>query len=140
MASEIRTFRDLEVWQRAIDLSLVAYKVSEKLPNAERFGLTSQIRRASTSVSANVAEGHELRGKSFLRHVKIALGSVAELESHIELAVRLGFLSSCEVDVLVREASRVGKMLNGLRRSLRRRLIGQVAGPAILIVLFAAIV
>ena len=140
MASEIRTFRDLLVWQRAIDLSVVAYRVSEKLPATERFGLTSQIRRASTSVSANIAEGHELRGKSYLRHVRIALGSLAELESHIELAVRLGFLSRGEVDALTCEASRVGQMLNGLRRSLKRRLIGQVAGPAILIVLYALIV
>jgi hypothetical protein len=118
MASQIRTFRDLEVWQRAIDLSLVAYTVSEKLPTSERFGLTSQIRRASTSVSANIAEGHELRGKSYLRHVRSrSIGRRTRISSAHDQA---GFLRA---DVLANaESARVGRMLNGLW-SLGRRLI-----------------
>ena len=73
----IQSFRDLDVWQKGIDLAVSVYKISEKLPRAEMFGLTSQLRRAAVSIPSNLAEGKAVGGQSYPHHVKIALGSEA---------------------------------------------------------------
>jgi four helix bundle protein len=124
---EIRSYRDLGVWQRGVDLTLIAYALAQRLPSSERYELSAQIRRAATSIPANVAEGHARRGKAYLHHVRIALGSLAELETHVEVARRLGFLSDADVASLLKETTPLGKMLHGLRRSLVRRLLSKVA-------------
>ena len=113
-------FRDLEVWQLSMKLVEGCYRITAALPEHERYGLVSQTRRAAVSIPSNVAEGHNRRlPKPYRNHVNIALGSQAELETLLELTVRLGFLpaeSLTEVNDLVR---RVGQMLNGLQRSLK---------------------
>lgn len=96
------------------------YAVSECLPRSERYGLLSQIRRASVSIPSNIAEGKSIGGQGYRRHVKIALGSEAELQTQVELAKRLKMIDPKEADELLRETSRVGRMLTALLSSLPR--------------------
>lgn len=86
---EITTYRDLKVWQQAIDLAELVYKVSSDFPKSELYGLTSQLRRAVVSIAANVAEGHgrETTG-AFIQFLRVAQGSVKEVETHVILAQR----------------------------------------------------
>jgi four helix bundle protein len=114
----IQTFRDLQVWQKSMDLAVRIYKASEKLPKSEMFGLTSQVRRAVVSIPANIAEGKAIGGQSYPRHVKIALGSEAELQTHIDLARRLDMLDAQEASQLIEQISVVGRMLTKLLNSL----------------------
>ena len=94
------------------------YKDSERFPRTETYGLTSQMRRAAVSIPSNVAEGKAIGGRSYPRHLKIAIGSESELETQIELAKRLRFIEATEADRLMSQTSEVGRMLAGLLRSL----------------------
>jgi len=114
----IQSFRDLQVWQKSMDLAVRVYKASEKFPSSETFGLTSQVRRASVSIPSNVAEGKAVGGQRYRRHVKIALGSDAELQTQIELATRLGMLNDADAEELLQHAAEIGRMLAGLFRAL----------------------
>jgi four helix bundle protein len=116
--SMIQTFRDLTVWQKAMALAERVYSATETLPRSEIYGLTSQIRRAVVSIPSNVAEGKAIGGRSYPRHLKIALGSKSELETQIELSRRLKMLSEREADALLKEVSDVGRMLATLLKSL----------------------
>ena len=120
MAKSIRTFRDLEVWQAGMDLSVAVYS-QLKLPAEERFGLTAQIRRAAVSIPSNIAEGHAFRTKprAFRRHVRIALGSFAELETQVELLSRLQMADDRVLKELGKKLTRTGQLLHGLLRALR---------------------
>ena len=84
----IQSFRQLEVWQVSMELATAVYAVSEMLPSAERFGLTSQLRRAAASIPANLAEGHGRTTRAYAYHVGVAGGSQAELDTLLELAMR----------------------------------------------------
>lgn len=123
MAGAIRSFRDLDVWQSGMDLVLLAYDVSDYLPDAERYGLRAQMRRAAVSIPSNVAEGHAFRTrpKAYTRHVRIALGSLAELETHIEIALRLKFLTAVNLKQTKATVERTGQLLHGLLRALTLR-------------------
>jgi four helix bundle protein len=114
----IQSFRDLTVWQKAMDLAVRIYGTTETFPRSEMFGLVSQLRRAATSIPSNIAEGKAVGGLSFPRHLRIAHGSEAELQTQIELARRLNFLGDADAKALLSEASEVGRMLVGLERSL----------------------
>ena len=116
----IESFRDLVVWQKALALAEHVYLASEKLPKSEAFGLTAQMRRAVVSIPSNIAEGKAISGRAYLKHLRIALGSEAELQTQIELAVRLRMLSQTDAANLLNEASEVGRMLIGLLKSLSR--------------------
>src|SRR6187401_1939458 len=120
----VGTFRDLLVWQKGVELVVRVYSISETFPRSEALGLTSQIRRAAVSIPSNIAEGKAVGGGAYKRHIRIALGSEAELQTQIELAVRLKFLPRIEADRLLSETSEVGRMLSSLRKSLMLR------GPA----------
>ena len=113
-------YRDLIAWREAMSLVEVVYRETQNLPRDETFGLRAQIRRAAVSVPSNLAEGSGRNSSGELRQfVGIASGSLAELETQLELAVRLGFL---EADTAaIRQADRVGKLVNALRGSLTRR-------------------
>ncbi|HEY0007805.1 MAG TPA: four helix bundle protein, partial [Tepidisphaeraceae bacterium] len=89
MEQPIRDFRDLVVWQKAIALAKAVYVLTRSFPADERFGLTNQVRRASVSVSSNIAEGHARSGREFRPFLSIARGSAAEVESQLLLAVEL---------------------------------------------------
>src|SRR5687767_4368955 len=89
--------RDLETWQQSMTLVEECYRVTTSFPNSELYGLTSQLRRAACSIPSNVAEGHCRRStKVYANHVSITLGSHGELETCLEIALRLGFLSEPE--------------------------------------------
>jgi len=117
----LKTYRDLVVWQKAVELVVVVYRLGKRLPSAERFGLVSQMQRASVSVPANIAEGHwRTHRGDYLRHLSIARGSLAELETHLTIAVRLDYLDRDEVMEAWDYCQEVGKMLNKLIRSLEK--------------------
>lgn len=115
----IRSYRDLRVWQDAMNLAERCYKVSRRLPEEEKYGLTQQLRRASVSIPSNIAEGHARRTTQiYVHHLSISLGSQAELETLLELIRRLGYLSGSDLDQVDAMAASVGRQLNGLIRSL----------------------
>ncbi len=115
----IPTFRDLIVWQRAMVLAENVYKLTASFPTEERFGLTAQLRRTVVSIPSNIAEGKgRQKTGPYVNHLKIALGSEAELQTQLELAYRLGFTERKRVAPLLDAASEVGRMLNGLVASL----------------------
>ena len=118
----ITGYRDLDVWRLSMDLVEGSYRVTEKFPRAEEFGLRAQIRRAAVSVPSNIAEG---QGRSstgeYVHHLSIAHGSLMELETQIQIAGRLGFIGKSDVDSLLHSSAEVGRMLNALGRSLRAR-------------------
>jgi four helix bundle protein len=122
MATLIHSFRDLVVWQKGMVLVNEIYRLSKKFPKDELFGLTSQIRRAAVSIPSNVAEG---RGKSskgefqqFLHH---SMGSLAEVETQVIIAQNLGYLNPAETEPVMEIIAEVGRLLNGLLTSLKKK-------------------
>jgi four helix bundle protein len=119
--ARINSFRELEVWNLSMAQTTTVYRLTKRFPRSEQFGLTSQMRRSAVSVPANIAEGHNRRSRrAYLNHVGIALGSLAELDTLVELAVRLNFGDPSESADLKVTIARVGQMLHGLARSLDR--------------------
>ena len=121
----VKSHRDLVVWQRGMDLAESCYRLAATLPREELYGLTSQIRRACVSIPSNIAEGHNNGSTAvFLRHLAVALGSQAELETQLELAVRLGLTTKEEAGPVLESVEEVGRLLHGLVRSLGARAAG----------------
>jgi len=117
---EIRSYRDLKVWERAILLSQSCYELTAKFPVSERYGMTTQIRRAATSVPANIAKGHGRQSTgSFVQFLENASGSINEVETLLMLAQRVRLTSPERVNPLLSDCDEIGKMLRGLVRSLR---------------------
>jgi len=114
-------YRDLQVWGKAMPLVEQVYQLTSEFPDAERYGLTSQIQRAAVSIPSNIAEGHGCGGGAYSRHINIARGSLAELETQLELAVRLKYVSREQVKPVWLLAQEVGRMLNALSQVLRKR-------------------
>lgn len=120
----VTTYKDLDTRKQGVDLVERCYKSTAKFPQSELYGLTSQLRRAAVSIPSNVAEGHCRRTtKAYANHVSIALGSHGELETCIEIALRLGFLVKEERERLQPAIDSVGRLLYGLHRSLERKLV-----------------
>lgn len=120
MASEIRSFRDLIAWQKAMELCQQVYAISKDHPAEERFGLTAQMRRAAVSVPSNIAEGYGRRRKGdYLRFLNIALGSLCELETQMILSTRLGFTDSDKAGPAMDLLREVDRILCGLIRAVR---------------------
>jgi four helix bundle protein len=116
----VKSYADLIVWQRAMDLTEEVYLLASKLPADERFGLGQQLKRSAVSVPSNIAEGHERRSrKEYGRFLSISCGSVAELETQIRLCVRLGFLDQESVERAEGLAGETGRMLRAIERTLR---------------------
>jgi four helix bundle protein len=108
----VRNYRDLQVWSKAYALTLELYKLSRAFPKDEMYGLTSQLRRAATSIGANLAEGCGRRGNNEMaRFVRIALGSASELDHHLLLSRDLGFLKIGDYERCARELTALRKML-----------------------------
>jgi len=121
-SKKIQSFRDLLVWQKGVQLVVHVYQLSMKLPKTETYGLISQMQRSAVSIPANIAEGHARRHTGdFIHHLSIAIGSVAELETHLEIATRLEFLSSAETQKAQSQCSEIARMLFGLIQKLRQR-------------------
>lgn len=115
----IKSYQDLEVWQKAMELIIECYKTTEPFPKNETFGLASQLQRAAVSMAANIAEGHSRQHtKEFLQSLSIAYGSLAEVETHILIVERLKYIDNSLSAKLLGKTAELGRMLNGLRRSL----------------------
>ena len=121
MNERIRSFRDLDVWQAGMELVVSIYQLVEQLPATERFELSAQMRRAVVSVPSNVAEGHAFRTlpKMYRRHIRIALGSLAELETQVDVAQRLRMVDEPAIQSVSRKLERTRQLLHGLLRALR---------------------
>ena len=122
MPSGSKGFRDLKVWHKATDLVVDVYRETKPFTTDERFGLTSQLRRAAVSVIANVAEGsgRATRGE-FLNCLSVARGSLTELEALVEVSLRLGLLAPDIASQLATKVDEIGRMLTGLRRGIQAR-------------------
>jgi four helix bundle protein len=117
----IDSYRDLRVWRQAMDLAEACYRLTATFPRDELFGITAQIRRASVSIPANIAEGYgrESTG-SYSQFLRVAQGSLKELETHLLLAQRVGLTSKAGVDPLLELSDGAGRMLRSLIRSIER--------------------
>ena len=121
---QIKSHRDLIVWQKAMDLVESVYTATSAFPREETYALTSQIRRAAASIPANIAEGQGRRlTKEFLYFLANARGSLLELDTHLELGLRLGYLNPDKYSALLHQLQEVGKILNGLMRSVEQSQI-----------------
>ena len=109
----------LVVWQKATDLVIEIYRLTKTFPKSETYGLASQMQRAAVSIPSNIAEGHALKQtQAYGRHLAIANGSLAELETQLEIARRLGYFT-VEKESVIERANEIGRMLAGLRKSLQ---------------------
>ncbi len=120
--SSIKSYRDLLIWQRGMDVVEACYRLSKLLPDNERFGLVTQIRRAAVSIPANIAEGHgrEVPG-SFVQFLRISQGSLKELETLIMLVQRMQMAESNSADRLLEQCDELGRMLRAMIRSVQEK-------------------
>jgi len=117
--NNLKSFKDLNVWQKSVDLAVLVYRITKEFPQSELYGLVSQMRRAVISVSSNLAEGFKrINKKEKMQFYNIAYGSIAELESQIEISKRIGFLSKENYQILMADIVEVSKMIDGLTKSL----------------------
>ncbi len=115
----IETFKDLLVWQEAMNIVEMIYLQTSSFPKEEMYGLTNQVRRAAVSIPANIAEGNgRITRKEYLRFLYIANGSMKELETHLLIAERLNFLTKESLEKIQVKLQTVGKLLTTLRKSL----------------------
>ena len=119
----IKSYRDLEAWQVGMDFAVRVYALTKQFPREEQYGLSSQLRRAATAIPSNIGEGHRHGTKAYIHFVTIALGSLAEAETQIELARRLRFAPASQIDTLNEMATSLARLLHGLRRSLEHHLV-----------------
>jgi four helix bundle protein len=118
----LNSYRDLLVWQKAMELVVGTYRFSSSFPREELYGLTSQLRRASVSVPSNIAEGYgRASRKEYIQFLYVAQGSLKETETQIILAEMLGYASRDATKSLLEKSAVVGKLLGGLIRALRRK-------------------
>ncbi len=114
--------KKLDVWQGAMKAAQTVYHLTKAFPEEERFGLVSQMRRAAVSIPSNIAEGAARQGgREFRNFLSIAQGSLSELDTQLDLAVLLGFVSNTDVDEITGQLLRIDKMLSGLIRSLKKK-------------------
>ena len=119
---DIKSYRDLLVWQQAMNLAVLCYSLTRSFPKDELFGLTSQLRRSSASIAANIAEGHGRENSgSFVQFLRIAQGSLKETETHLILAERVNIAKAVEIQPAVEKCEEIGKMLRSLIRAIQDR-------------------
>jgi four helix bundle protein len=120
----MRPHHSLDVWKKAVDLTVEIYELTENFPKEEKFGLTSQIRRASVSIAANIAEGAGRQSsKEFYRFLSIAQGSTSEVETELLIAYRLMYLDREAHEEVSQKLDDIGRMLTGLCQHLKKKLI-----------------
>jgi four helix bundle protein len=118
----VKSFRDLDVWHLGVELAETVYRFTARFPKAELFCLTAQMRRAAVSIPSNIAEGRARDSThEFLHFLAISRGSLAELETQIELAIRLDYADS-DLDAAKAQSDMLGKKLNRLQSSIREKL------------------
>jgi four helix bundle protein len=118
-----KSYRDLDVWREAMDFVVECYRMTGTFPKTEVYGLTGQLQRAAVSIPANIAEGQgRQHDKEFLQHLAITYGSLAEVETHIQIARRLEYADGEKENQMLERAARIGRMLNGLRKSIEEKI------------------
>ena len=126
----VQKYTDLMAWQKAMTLVQEVYKVSQKLPVEERYGLIAQLRKSAVSIPANIAEGQGRKSSSEFRyHLSVAIGSLYELETEIMVAGRLSYADDSEITPLLEQSSEVGRLLHGLYRSLPKQRVTEQPTP-----------
>ena len=116
----VRGYKDLQVWQKGMDLTAEVYRITEKLPRREQFGLTQQVRRAAVSVPSNIAEGHSRQSTGDYRHhLQMARGSVAEVETQLLLTERLTLLAPTDLTHALTLTGELSRMLAALIARMR---------------------
>jgi four helix bundle protein len=123
MSETVSSFRDLRVWQAGLGLAERVYAVTRAFPRSETYGLASQLQRAAVSVPSNIAEGHARQHtKEYLQHLSVALGSLAEIETQLEIAVRLGYLTRDACDAELTDIRSLGRQLTALHIAVANRV------------------
>jgi len=118
----MKSFRELRVWQAAMNLVEKIYSITRRFPKEETYGLTSQVRRAAVSIPSNIAEGHTREHlKEYLHHLSMGQASLAELETQLEIALRLKYILPNQLKELLNDISSLGKQMYSLRNALARR-------------------
>jgi len=118
----VKNYKELEVWQKAKGFAVEMYRVTEAFPRSEQFGLTSQIRRAATSIAANIAEGWgRATTGEYIQFLLVARGSTMELETHLIIAGELGYLKDEQFNIYQKRIQGIGQMLNRLVQALKGR-------------------
>jgi four helix bundle protein len=118
----VQSYQELKVWQKAMDLAVACYQATRSFPKDELYGLTSQIRRAASSISANIAEGQgRQHTKEFLHFLSVARGSTKEAETHLILSQRVGLLTENDLQQLLGQTDEISRMLAGLKSSLEAK-------------------
>jgi len=119
----VRSYRDLMVWQRSIELIDDVYRLCRGFPKSETYGLSSQLQRAAISIAANIAEGSGRDStKEFIHHLAYSLGSLAEVETYLIISARLEYTAKNTVARLESKCDGIGKMLRSLQKALRQRI------------------
>lgn len=120
--SKCQSYRDLRVWQEAVKLAEICYRLTKNFPKEELYGMTSQIRRASVSIAANIAEGYGRKHKGeYIQFLYIAQGSLKELETHLLIAQRVEIASAESINPILSQCDSVGRLLGGLIRAIESR-------------------
>ena len=118
----VQSYRDLQVWQKGMDLAVACYKMTRAFPKEEMFGMISQIRRAASSVPANIAEGYGREGTGeYIQFLRIAQGSLKELETHWLLSVQVSLCPHQDAEPILAECDQLGRMLHVLIRKLEAK-------------------
>ena len=126
----VNSFRDLRVWQAGMELAESIYQLTATFPPQEMYGLTSQLRRAAVSIPSNIAEGHTREStKEYLHHISVAQASLAEVQTQIELAGRLGYAAAEEISHIIEACVALSKQLLALRNALYKNLPYQPLSP-----------
>ena len=118
----VENFKDLKIWQFGMDIAEQCYKLTQHFPKSELYGLTSQIRRASVSIPANIAEGYGREYRNdYVRFLRMAQGSLKELETHLLLAERIDFTTSEAIVPILKKCDECGRMTRALIRKLQEK-------------------
>jgi four helix bundle protein len=126
----VKSYEDLEVWQKAMDLVVLCYRLTKAFPKNEIYGLSSQLQRAAVSVPANIAEGRQRQhSREFLQFLSVASGSLAEVETHVQIACRLSYIDHHELTGVLDKAAEVSRMLTGLRKSIEKKISHDLHSP-----------
>jgi four helix bundle protein len=121
--ANVQSYKNLEVWQKSVDMVTAVYKLTKDFPKDELYALTNQIRRSAVSVPSNIAEGRGKRSTGdYIRFLNIAYGSAAELETQLIISKNLGYMSSEKLEPICMDINRICRMLNGLIASLEKKI------------------
>lgn len=117
----MKTFRELLIWQKAMEFVVSIYKGTNSFPDSEKFGLVSQLRRAAVSLPSNIAEGYGRNsGGDFNRFLNFAMGSLFEIQTQIEIARKLGFLTNKNFDLLFQQSREIERMISSFIRTIKK--------------------